>query len=149
LETVIAGFGPRGELPLPLPLSLSSPPTPLPSPLHVFPACPLRAHSPAAPAPASRRWLAPWPRGLAPRRPRQPCAPLPLRAPAPMTPRPRPCPEGGSPRGPTASRPGGIAPLRLRAPTWLTWPRRTQHVLTHVTIAVRRSTFSLIHFSVF
>jgi translation initiation factor IF-2 len=174
---VIAGFGPRGELPLPL----SSPSPPLPSPLRAFPARPLWPHGPRIPCPrgpgAPRPRPCPGgssPRGPAASRPRPgvPGGPAPRVAPrrrlGPAASRPRLC----APHAPTAAsaprcpRPGGPAILRprapaptapatpcpgvaSRAPTRLTCPRRAQHFLAHATIAARRSTFSLIRFSLF
>jgi hypothetical protein len=78
-------------------------------------------------------------RGLAPPHPGDG---LPPRSRAP------PCPGGPAPcapRDPAPSCPG----VASRAPTRLACPWHAQCVLTHATIAVRRSTFNLIHFSLF
>jgi hypothetical protein len=155
LETVIAGFGPRGELPLPLPLSLFPSHSPSFSPTRV------PCASPARPQPRGPRARVPAAARTAASRSRAPASPAALRALAPT----RHCPDDTAPtplpRRRLAPRPHGLTPWRhrapaaacpgvaSRAPTWLAWPRRTQHVLTHVTIAVRRSTFSLIHFLYF
>jgi hypothetical protein len=138
---VIAGFGPRGELPSPLPLSL-----PLPLPF-LFPyACPLRARGPAAsricalaaahPAPLSAPAASPVapaplpapaasPATLAPRWPGVP-APVPLRVHAlwRLVPTPR------------APRPGGPRTLRACAPRdpALACPRHAQRVRARVTV---------------
>jgi hypothetical protein len=111
LETVIAEFGPRGELPLPLS-------RPLPSP-SFSPARPLRARGPAVPRwrlapaaspcgpadprPAPRRWLAP-----APPRPGGPVTPRPH--PYASTPRRRFTPMPLRPRGPAPCAPRDPAP---------------------------------------
>jgi hypothetical protein len=122
METVIAGFGPRGELPSPSP-SLSSPPPPLSSFL-CAPCFPLRAHPCAASAPD----------GAAPGYPHR--APLlphgAASAPFPAWPLPSrqhgPCPSRGAARRPRARapvcpRPGAPAASRPatprpRAPAW-------------------------------
>jgi hypothetical protein len=147
-------------------LSLSLfPSPPLPSPLRAFPARPLLARAPASatpcprPCPMAARPVAPRPRARAsaspvaqrpypggpaptPRRPRRPCAP-------------RSCPGGPATlrlRALAASRPARMRTPRPRALVprrGLACPRRVQRVLAHATIAARRSTFSLVHFSLF
>jgi hypothetical protein len=137
LETVIAGFGPRGELPSPSP---SPSLFPSPSPFF-FPVRPLSL--PVAP-PYWPGALASWcPARLAPQ-PRSPVSRCPTRptprphAPASRTPappaprhrasvaRPRACSPGGSPApwrpsAPVAARPGGPVPR----PRWpCPFPRR-------------------------
>jgi hypothetical protein len=124
LETVIAGFGPRGELPSP---SLSSPPPPLSSSLCApcYPVVrPLRAPSRAPATRSPGGSPAPWrPRAPSPAAPR----PAPPRPAAPCS-LPRwlahalvaPCPGGyvpWRPRAPVAARPGGPAPWCL-VPRW-------------------------------
>jgi hypothetical protein len=97
---VIAGFGPRGELPSPLSPSLSSSPLPF-----LFPcARPLRARGLSHPRPG----------GGSPRRRRLvPCPSLPWR-PRPRPPRPSPRSGGGGlARGPRAR--GPCVPLRAPA----------------------------------
>jgi hypothetical protein len=165
LETVIAGFGPQGELlsSLPLPLSLPHPPPPLSSPLR-DPVLPLTP--PPAARPPAQRWLGP--RAAPPRpasRPRRPARRRRL-GPAPAClvpdgsdqcpsrpllrwPRPRP-------RGPSALRPAAGAPraLRLasRQPCALSVlscaPACAQRVRAHATVVARRSTLSFISFSI-
>jgi hypothetical protein len=112
LETVIAGFGPRGELPSPLPLSLSlsSPPPPLYSSLRAPFFSPAR--DPARPPRACASL-----RAAPSRRPRAACgpllAPLARRAAPPQPPRAASWPP---PRPPVVAR-GPSRPLAPRA--WL------------------------------
>jgi hypothetical protein len=152
---VIAGFGPRGELPSPSPSpSLSSPPPPLLLPCVASLPAPLAPHTPApshaprwlarpgralpggSPAPAvpPPRWRVPsrWP--CRPGRARAvlatPMRALPGRALA--YPCPHPCPCSGGPRAPAVSR-----PMR----------RRAQRALARATVVVRCLILSLIHFN--
>jgi hypothetical protein len=117
LETVIAGFGPRGELPspLPLPLPLSPPPPPLPFPLRGFPVrVPYVLAAPWPRASAPWRWLAPAaspeaPALVAPARPRSAAArPTPSPAALPRARRP----SAPRPRAPPAARPPRPCPAR-------------------------------------
>jgi hypothetical protein len=117
LETVIARFGPRGELPSPLPLPLS---LPLPLPF-LLPCVP--PSSPRRASPAPRR---------AP--PGGPCAP----SPRPRAPRAvPPAPPGGSP--PCGPAPHAHAPAASPA-------LGTCSVFARATVVAWCSTFSLIHF---
>jgi hypothetical protein len=152
LETVIAGFGPRGELPSPSP-SLSSPPLPFLLPC-APPASPSRAPSggstscaaPARPGstlsrPASRPSTPVAPRTWPLRaRARRRLGPVPVAPPAPaapVAPRPR-ARRPGAPRARVPARPTRLAPHRISRPLRLasrqpcalsvlsrapTWPR--------------------------
>jgi hypothetical protein len=133
LETVIAGFGPRGELPSPLPLPLFSPARPLPP--RRAPRSGLTSYVPVARPPVCR-WLGPAPGGggraptpgLAPplrmcpmaaaslvARPRVPAPPRARRRrPRLRLSRPYPCVPGGGgsaprPRARGAPCPGSLA----------------------------------------
>jgi hypothetical protein len=177
LETVIAGFGPRGELPspslsLPLPLLFLLPCAPPSSPSRApgssalapcprVPALASRAR-PRTPAPLhARRWR-PHPRPHARRRrlgpePVEPPAPAASPAPPlwpsrPAAPRAHvPCVLGFASRAPLrlASREPCALSVLSRAPAWPHVPSAcAQRVRACATVIVRRSTFSLIPFSI-
>jgi hypothetical protein len=123
---VIAGFGPRGELPSPLPLS---PPLPLP---FLLPPHALPARAPGGPL------------GLpcAPQRPSQPH----LRAPAdPVASRPAPwqprAPAPRRPRGPRALARPRVLGDRALSPGVARVPRREPRIPPRMTVVARRLNF--------